>query len=152
MSGIARRLPSIVRLAILLTLSACGGGGGGGAPSSGSPFGTVAGPAVSATIGPAGGTLSAGDGKASVSIPAGALAAATTISIQPVTNTTPGGRGLSYRFAPSGVVFSAPVQITFSVTDADLIGSSPGVLGIGFQDEQGFWHAVRDTVRDDAAK
>ena len=145
---------SLAMFASLLALAACGGGGGGGggAPASQSPFGTATGPAVSATIGPAGGTLSAGDGKASVSIPAGALAAATTISIQPVTNTTPGGRGLSYRFAPSGVVFSVPVQITFSFTDADLIGSSPGVLGIGFQDEQGFWHAVRDTVRDDAAK
>jgi len=77
-----------------------------------------------------------------------ALAAGTTISIQPVTNTAPGGKGLSYRFAPSGVVFSVPVQITFSFTDADLIGSSPGALGIGFQDEQGFWHALRDTVRE----
>ncbi len=145
---------SLAMFASLLILAACGGGGGGGggAPASQSPFGTATGPAVEATIGPAGGTLSAGDGRASVSIPAGALAAATTISIQPVTNTAPGGRGLSYRFAPSGVVFSAPVQITFSFTDADLIGSSPGALGVGFQDEQGFWHAVRDTVRDDAAK
>src|SRR5258706_4999451 len=116
---------SLAMFASLLILASCGdgGGGGGGAPASKSPFGTATGPAVEATIGPAGGALGSGDGKVTVSIPAGALAADTTISIQPFTNTAPGGRGLSYRFAPSGVVFSAPVQITFSFTDADLIGS-----------------------------
>jgi hypothetical protein len=107
---------------------------------------------VSATIGPAGGALASGDGKATLSIPAGALVADTTISIQPVTNTAPGGQGLSYRFAPSVVVFSVPAQITFPFTGADIAGSTPEALSIGFQDDQGVWRAPKGAVRDDVAK
>src|SRR5258705_12130712 len=76
---------SLAMFASLLILAACGGGGGGGggggAPASQSPFGTATGPAVEATIGPAGGALGSGDGKVTVAIPAGALSANTTISV-----------------------------------------------------------------------
>src|SRR5260221_13625194 len=92
---------SLAMFASLLALAACGGGGGGGggAPASQSPFGTATGPAGEATIGPAGGALGSGGGKATGSIPPGGLAADTTISIQPVTNTAPGGKGPSDCFA-----------------------------------------------------
>jgi hypothetical protein len=86
-----------------------------------------------------------------LTFPAGALTQDTAISIQPVTVTAPGGR-VAYRLSPSGTTFAKPFEITFTFTDADLVGSSPGALGIGFQDDQGFWNALRDTVRDGAAK
>jgi hypothetical protein len=140
-------------LVVLLSVAGCGGGGGGGgAPASSSPFGIATEPAVETTIGPAGGSLSSGDGKVTVLIPAGALAVNTTISIQPFTNTAPGGNGSSYRFAPSGVVFSAPVQITFPFTDADIASSAKEALNIGYQDDQGAWWIPKNAVRDDVAK
>lgn len=146
---------SVVLSAVILC--ACSGGGGGSSSGGASPaptpfpLGEPTGAAVTKTIGPAGGSLDPGDGIVRLSFPAGALTQDTAISIQPITDTAPGGRR-AYRLSPSGLTFAQPFQITFSFTDADLIGSSPGALGIGFQDEQGFWHALRDTVRDDAAK
>jgi len=145
-----------IGLLLMLGLCACGGGGGGGSssgttPATPFPFGDPTGPAVTQTIGPAGGTLDPGDGTVRLTFPAGALTQDTAISIQPVAITAPGGR-VAYRLSPSGLTFAKPFQITFSFTDADLFGSSPGALGIGFQDDQGFWYALKDTVRDEVAK
>lgn len=141
-------------LLLMLGLSACGGGGSSSGTTPAAtpfPFGEPTGPAVTQTIGPAGGTLDPGDGTVRLTFPAGALTQDTAISIQPVAITAPGGR-VAYRLSPSGLTFARPFQITFSFTDADLLGSSPRTLGIGFQDDQGFWYALRDTVRDEAAK
>jgi hypothetical protein len=49
--------------------------------------GTPDGTATSKTIGAEGGTIALPDNAVSISIPAGALPAATNISIQPITNT-----------------------------------------------------------------
>lgn len=58
-------------------------------------------------IGPAGGTVSSLDG-ASLEIPAGALAAETTITITTTSATTPGALGRAYAFGPEGIVLSVP--------------------------------------------
>jgi hypothetical protein len=87
--------------------------------------------------------------KLKLTIPAGALASDATIAIQPITNTAPGGQGTAYRLSPAGTTFAHPVRIAFSYTDADLVGSSPDALGVGFEDENGFWWAVKGPTRDD---
>jgi len=102
--------------------------------------GSSIGAAASATIGPAGGTLSTPDGQITLTIPAGALDAPVTIGIEPVTNLAHGGTGTAYRLTPDGQVFSAPVTITFAYVDADLDGTAIDFLGLAFQTASGFWY------------
>jgi hypothetical protein len=116
-----------------------------GTPVSG---GTVA----SAMIGAAGGSLSSGDGRLAVNIPAGALAANAMISITPISNTAHSGIGAAYRLA--GVeTFQQPVTLTFSYVDADLKGTAAEALDVAFQTEEGFWQvAPSKAVVDPIAK
>ena len=163
--------------ALLLTLFvfACGGGGGAssgsgssssGASSSSSTSGagsssqSSAAPVVTAvgmpagavnsqSIGPSGGTLSSLDGQLTITIPAGAVSAATTFSVQPVTNQLPTGLGLlAYRLEPSGQTFSVPLQLTFAYDAASLNANNPGLLGVFFQTAQGTWQAVASPAVD----
>ncbi|RIV22463.1 hypothetical protein DYU11_15720 [Fibrisoma montanum] len=104
----------------------------------GQPDGT----AVSKIIGPEGGTLTTADGRVQLTLPAGAVSQATTISILPITNHTPNGVGQSYRFSPDGLQFSKPATLTFQYTDADVVGSAPAGLGIAYQRSSRIWYAV----------
>jgi ZU5 domain-containing protein len=108
-------------------------------PPAPSAVGKTTGPAVSATIGSSGGSLSSADGGIHVTIPAGALATDTTIGIQPIENTAPNGLDGAFRLTPAGQTFSQPVQLSFPYTDADLAGTAPEALGIAFQDAEGLW-------------
>jgi len=110
------------------------------------PKGTPTGAATSQTIGPAGGIVSTLDGKISLTFPANALPSDTDIVIQPITDEAPGGLGNSYRLEPEGATFAQPVEIAFSYTDADLLGSSTDALGIAYQDDEGFWHQPTATL------
>ena len=101
--------------------------------------GTPTAGAVSATIGPGGGTLSAADGKLVVTIPAGALAGPTTIGIQPITNFAPGAIGSAYRLTPDGQVFAVPATLTWTYTDANLAGTAAASFGGAFQRAEGTW-------------
>ena len=56
--------------------------------------GTPMGVSNSATIDATGGTIFSADGRLEIIIPANALSASTTISIQPITNTIPQGCGV----------------------------------------------------------
>jgi hypothetical protein len=103
------------------------------------PVGQPTGNAVSKQIGAAGGSLSSANGRVTLTIPAGALSANTTISIQPVENTAPNGIGESYDFLPNGQQFAKPVTVTLKYTDADLAGTAPEVLQFGFQNAQNAW-------------
>jgi hypothetical protein len=96
---------------------------------------------VSKSIGAAGGSLLSGDGKLELNIPAGALSAATSISIQPVTNECPGGIGLSYHLKPDGITFNKPVAIVYRYTKEEINGSLPYLLFIAYQDESNRWKA-----------
>ena len=104
-------------------------------------IGTPAGSPVTKTIGTGGGTLTSADGRLQLTIPANALTANTAISIQPVTNTAPGGIGLSYHLMPDGTKFSNPVTLTFHYTSADAGGTLPAFFYIAFQDSADAWEA-----------
>lgn len=114
--------------------------------------GVATGAAVSASIGAAGGRVSSGDGRVVLDIPAGALAADTAISMQPITNLAHGGRGAAYRLSPEGQTFLKPVKLSFAYTDLDLQGTAAEVLGAAFQTAGGHWQWAGKPTIDSAAR
>jgi len=110
--------------------------------SIGQPLGS----AVSKQIDAAGGTVSSADGRVTLTIPAGALAANTTISIQPIENTAPNGIGQSYDFLPNGQQFAKPITVTLHYTDAEMAGTAPELLQFGYQNSQNAW-AGKDNLQ-----
>lgn len=110
----APRLPRLLGtwlLAAALALPGCGGGDT--PPDSGPPPVEVApvGPPVTQTVGAAGGTVlaTASGVKVSLSIPDGALAADTTVSITPLAPAA--GDVVSVKLAPGGIYFAKPVTV-----------------------------------------
>jgi hypothetical protein len=116
-------------------------GPSGDQPPAVTAVGTPVGSPVSKNIDASGGSLTSPDGKLDLMIPSGALAANTTISIQPVTNEAPGGIGVAYQQLPEGTTFSKPVTITCHYTNADVSGSLPYFLYIAYQDSTRTWKA-----------
>ena len=114
--------------------------------------GVATGSAVTATIGAAGGSLRSADGKLTLTVPAGALAANTTIGMQPISNFAHGKIGDAYRLTPDGQTFAQPVTLTFAYTDDELAGGSADVLGVAFQTTTGFWRWAGDPTVNAAAK
>ena len=165
-------------LALASVLAACGGSGGSGddativvgaaapaapVPAASAPSapvltvaitarGSALGPIAAATLSAAGGTIASVDGRLTLTVPAGALAAAQSISIQTTSNESPNGSGLAYRLLPDGLVFSSAVRLTVRYDDADIAGSDPQALMLAFQDAQGRWQPLADPVLDAAAK
>jgi len=77
-------------------------------------------PGASAVVGPAGGTVAVG-AAARLVIPAGALAAATTVTLRPVAIDLPASqRALTagYEVGPVGLAFAAPATLTFTLAEA----------------------------------
>jgi len=105
------------------------------------PVGTPVGDSVTKTIDANGGSINSDDGRMQLTIPAGALSASTDISIQSVTDETPGGIGLSYHLMPDGTTFSKPVTLTFHYTKEDVNGTHPYLLYIAYQDKTLAWKA-----------
>jgi len=114
--------------------------------------GNSVGSASSKTIGASGGELSSPDSSLSVSIPAGALANDTVISIQPITNMAHGGIGNGYLLTPDDTTFQQPVSLAFTYTDQDLAGTVPEALGIAFQTAEGYWQLADNVTVDTEAK
>jgi hypothetical protein len=142
----------LATMGTVLALAACGGdapappddGGGDG----GGEGGTLIGDPVSATIGAAGGTLATPDGAFTLVVPAGALAAATELTVQQVVNEAPYGVGKSYRLSPANVTFAEPVDISIAVDSAELGELVPEGLVVGLQNGAGDWFAkLRSGVR-----
>ena len=150
--------PFLILLA-LATLAGCGDsgggpdGGGGGTvpPPTRTPVGTTTGSPTSQNIGPAGGTLTAAGGAVSLTVPAGALAANTDISIQAVTPQAPGAIGSSWRLLPEGVQFSAPVTLTFRYDEEMMKGSAPEISWIAYQEGRGAWRYVDEITLEKGA-
>ncbi len=94
---------------------------------------------IQKTIGPAGGSITTPDSAVTLVIPAGALKAETTISIQPTENKAWGGAGLGYQLTPKNLELSKPAEITWNYKDADVAGSTPEALGIAFQQPDNSW-------------
>ena len=112
--------------------------------------GTPIGAPATATIGSAGGVLSSVDGRLTVTIPPGALAADTVLTVQPVTNTAHGGVGDAYELLPDGQVFALPVDISLHYGDEDISGTAPELLGWAVQNADGYWELQSDTRLDTA--
>ena len=125
-----RFLPWVLLCSCLLLISACGGSSSGGDDNANTePDDTVA----SASIGSEGGSLSSTDGKLTLTLPEGAVAADTEISITAIdASSLPAafaGKEVigAYELAPSGTVFTEPVSLTLAYdsdgfSDAELQG------------------------------
>ena len=107
---------------------------------------------MSATIGAEGGTLRTPDGEIVLTIPSGALSSDTTIGIEPLSNTAPGGLGGGYRLTPDGQIFQRPIQVTFPYGDLDLLGTPAEALGIATQTAGGYWQWIDGAVVDQQAE
>lgn len=109
---------------VLALLAGCGGGGG----SAGAPAGTV-----TRTIGAAGGTI-AGPGGVTLTVPAGALAADTALSIaidEAGAPPLPGGlplQGETIALLPHGTSFSVPVTLSMTLPAGSVEPSDELVL------------------------
>jgi hypothetical protein len=123
-------------------------------PSTATPtsVGTVSGTAATATIGAAGGSLTSADGLLTLTIPAGALSANTSISIQPITNMAWGGTGSGYRLSPDGLTFTTPVTLAFQVDAGALDGSAPEFMKVATQGQDGLWYVLKDRTYDDVTR
>lgn len=110
-------------------------------------IGTPIGPERITTVGTEGGTATSIDGAVSVVIPAGALVAATPISVQRITGHAPGSLR-SYALRPEGQTFAVPVKLQFSFDEFDVDGTVPEALDIGYQDASGFWRALPGAALD----
>ena len=110
-------------------------------PAAVTPVGTPIGNPDTKTIGTTGGSIKSTDGRIELIFPAGALTANTTISIQPVTNTCPGGIGISYHLMPDGATFSKPVNLIYHYSKEEVNGTLPYLLYIAYQDNAMQWKA-----------
>ncbi|HYE53630.1 MAG TPA: hypothetical protein VD996_02265 [Chitinophagaceae bacterium] len=120
------------------------GGNGPGGNSNGTPAvtekGKTIGDPVQKMIGPDGGTITSADGKMTLTIPAGALETNTSVSMQPIESTVPGGiEKAAYRFAPHGIQFKKPAELTFKYKNGDKELFSPELMEVATQLENGTW-------------
>lgn len=110
------------------------------------PQGAIIAPPLEKQVGPEGGTVTSADGYLTVTIPAGALDAATTIGIQRIENTNTGGIGSGYRLSPGNITFKKPVSIACSYEPVELLVQHITTIGMAFQDDKGIWQFVPQHV------
>ena len=113
--------------------------------------GTLIGTPVSQVIGSSGGSIVSADGSAELVIPAGALSVNTTITMQPLINTCPGGIVSAFRFSPNGLHFTQPATLKFHYPDSVLETTMPELMGIAVQDSNGYWKAAKQVNNDTVA-
>ena len=113
--------------------------------------GTSLGTAKTLVLDADGGTLASDDGAIALEVPAGALSAATTLSLEPIENLAHGGLGTAWRLGPDGTTFTTPATVRFTADDAALRAANEGGLGVAFQNADGTWTWVRDAQRDSSA-
>lgn len=107
-------------------------------------LGAATGPLVSASIGVQGGELATADGKLKIIVPAGAVTANQTFSIQPVENTFRQGKSFrnAFRLLPGGTTFSRPVIVVMQYDPAEITSGAEDILQVAYQDETGGWKAI----------
>lgn len=116
------------------------------------PKGSAQEAAVQKQIDGSGGTLSSADGRFTVTVPAGAVTAATVFSVQAVSNVLPQGSGLAYRLLPEGSVFFKPITVTLRYTDSATDGADENAFDISRHDASGTWRALTNTQLSKATK
>ena len=114
--------------------------------------GTPVGSAVTASVGPQGGTLTSADGRFRLDVPAGVLGSTETLTAQAITNLAPAGFGTAVRLGPEGTTFKSPVTLTFLADDADFANTSIQGIGLAFQDDQRLWEWMPGATFDAAAR
>ena len=102
------------------------------------------------SVGSAGGIVKSTNGKITLNIPAGALAANTTIGIKEIENTAPLSCGNSFKLTPDGQTFLKPVSLTIKYTHFDIESTTPEALRIATQSD-GIWIAHQKTEVNIAA-
>ncbi len=99
--------------------------GGAGAIVAALPSGVL----IATSVGPAGGVV--GIDGVTVTIPANALSATLTLTIQRSGQTGPNGTiGEVFEIGPTGTTFSAPVTIAFDYTDSEVAGLAPSDFAV----------------------
>lgn len=145
----------LVSLLFITTLAAC--------QKSDKPFneltpptptavGTPDGPAITKSIGAAGGTILSADGMLELVIPAGALTSATDITVQPVVNYVPNGMGKAYRCLPDGLQFAKDISMRFKYHDSAPAQTRKEFMRIAYQKADRTWKDVETVVNDVSAK
>lgn|GEM_PF-4415303 len=127
------------------------GPGGPGVQPEVRPRGETAGNPVTKTISSTGGELKSGDGKLLVKVPAGAVAAPTVFTIQPITNTLPGAQLNAYRLLPEGADFAKPVELVYTYKNEDVEGTVEDALFLAYQKNDGVWSFMTETNLDAVA-
>lgn len=108
------------------------------------PHGKPVGEIAIAQIGKEGGTLTSKDGIIKMEVPAGAVEAATTFSIQEVENVRE-TQSRSFRLLPENVEFKKPVTLTYNYEKIALDGVNPDFLFLAFQDKDGYFYSATKT-------
>jgi hypothetical protein len=146
--------------AAMVLVCACSGGGGAGnggqpdgaaMPSGGPDAGVPVGGSgeVTQRIGPAGGSLASADGAFTLTVPAGALAADTDLTVRTVASSAPNGVGPSYQVEPAGMHLAQPLQVAISVDPAAMGDATEDTLGIAVRNAAGDWFADLRSAGDE---
>jgi len=131
-----------------------GAGGAGGGVASGpaiTPVGTPTGPARTARIGTAGGTLQTADGMIELVVPPGALAVEAELSLTPISGEAPLSVGPAVRLGPDGTNFATPAKLVLHY-EPYASGTEPDLLLAASQDAGGRWLPAGPPELDTAAK
>lgn len=144
---------ALAALVATLVLVACGGGDTNEssvpeATSVGQPIG----PATSAVIGSAGGTLSSADGSVDVEVPAGAFARDETITLQEISHLNHGAPGRAWRIGPQTLAPALPLTLRLHYDETDLQGTDAAELRLAYQDTQRRWIVPAMPSLDTAAR
>jgi hypothetical protein len=107
-------------------------------------------PAV-ATIGPQGGSIRSEDGRFTLKVPAGALAAPAAFSLVAVANTAPNGHGSGYVLSPGTAAFARSARVVLSYDKTTLFANAPVGPNLAFQ-SGGSWYAVTRSSVDASAR
>ncbi|GAA4739657.1 hypothetical protein [Flavisolibacter ginsenosidimutans] len=113
--------------------------------------GQLTGASVKQSIGVAGGSLTSADGGLTLSVPAGAVDAATEFSIQSVENMLQ-TKGKAYRLLPEGTKFKKPVTLVYSYAGAGVRAEEAAYLFLVYQDAAGYYFQPKNLQHNAAAK
>lgn len=106
---------------------------------------------ASEVIDSGGGSLSVAGNELTVTLPAGAVASATTITLKETPTVPSGNLGTAYELGPAGTIFGVSVVCVFRYDKIDLKGNSPSSLQVGRIDD-GVWVALTNITVDTNAK